>query len=69
MSDPTLFDSATGWADLSPCDTYRYLPGRRIGDGPRADQPLEPWSPATTLGAAQPPSQALGRSKATISGR
>jgi hypothetical protein len=36
MTASTLFDSQPGWADLSPCGTYRYLLGRRVGDGQRA---------------------------------
>jgi hypothetical protein len=35
VTDPTLFDRATGWADISPCGTYRYLLGRRVGEGDR----------------------------------
>jgi hypothetical protein len=35
MTASTLFDSQPGWADLSPCGTYRYLLGRRIGGGDR----------------------------------
>jgi hypothetical protein len=36
VTAPTLFDDPAGWADLSPCGTYRYLLGRRVGDGQRA---------------------------------
>jgi hypothetical protein len=35
VSTATLFDEASSWADLSPCGTYRYLLGRRVGDGHR----------------------------------
>jgi hypothetical protein len=28
--------SAPGWAELSPCGTYRYLLGRRVGESSRA---------------------------------
>jgi hypothetical protein len=35
VTAPTLFGSQPGWADLSPCGTYRYLLGRRIGEGQR----------------------------------
>ncbi len=28
-----LVGRAMSWADLSPCRTYRYLLGRRVGDG------------------------------------
>jgi hypothetical protein len=35
MTAPRLFDDSSGWADLSPCGTYRYLLGRRVGEGDR----------------------------------
>jgi hypothetical protein len=34
-SDLTLFGRATSWADFSPDNTYRYLLGRRVGEGDR----------------------------------